>query len=565
MRKLLKSHKAWALCLIPIVTGLCFLWIGRDSRPIHHDESLHALYGLYYYFDPAKFFYKYDPMLHGPLLYHLMPWVYHFLDESLNAVRFLPALSFTLFPLGITFLLKEKLERRFLIPAALLLTSPGFLYWGNFLRHDSLVILLLLGTGFAFHSRFSKFSSIIFLTSIALQFCTKENSYIHLVFILAFTLFDYLVSKKEPLFKAVFKNEKWIIFIGLILSASIYSYYYSGGFNYSSGILDGLYRKSLAYWSNQHSIERLSGPFLTQFFVLLWYDLPILLILIFSVFKIHWSKGILLRLTPFLSLGLGGFFHLYFGSEVPNTSLWSSALKVKLGIDFYGFFFLLATSVTGTWILIKNNARINAFFYYWTFASFFTYSFLGEKVPWLSLYTLISGIIFIALYYKGLNKKILIPLFTFTVLFNGYQAYQLKFINAGNKTEFISQVHTSKAYQKLSIDLRILLDSNKGINVLALRDNTWPLSWFLYKRDGFSYFQAGRDFTEFDVVLEKWPSALKIKDYEVKKLPLRHWWLPDWKQITWGRALTYSFDHKPWNSPGEQYILVYYKKGLLNF
>ncbi len=565
MRKLLKSHKAWLLCLIPIFIGLCLLWLKRDLRPIHHDESLHALYGLYYYFDPAKLFYKYDPMLHGPLLYHLMPWVYHFLDESLSALRFLPALFFTLLPIGFTILLKERLGKRYLIPAALLLTSPGFIYWGNFLRHDGLVLFLLMASGFSIYSRFKKISSIIFLIALALQFCTKENSYIHLVFILAFAFFDYFVSKKDSLIKPLFNNKKWIVIIGIILSAFIYSYYYSGGFRYSEGIIDGLFRKSLAYWSNQHSVERLTGPFLTQFFVLLWYDLPILLILIFSVFKIHWERSLPFRIIPFASLIIGACFHLSYGHDISSASLWSSVFKVKLGIDFYGFFFLLITSVTGTWLLIKNNTRLLAFFYYWTFASFFTYSFLGEKVPWLSLYTLVSGIIFIAYYYKDLKENIFVPLFTITLLFNGYQAYQLKFNNAGSKTEFISQVHTSKDYQKLASDLRLLLDSKKGIEVLALRDNSWPLSWFLYKRDGFSYFQGGRDYTEFDVVLDKWPSQLKIEGYEVKRLPLRHWWVPDWNLLTWSRALSYSFKHKPWNAPGEQYILVYYKKGLLNF
>jgi uncharacterized protein (TIGR03663 family) len=565
MRKLLESHKAWLLCLIPIFIGLGFLWLGRDFRAIHHDESLHALYGLYYYFDPSRYFYKYDPMLHGPLLYHLMPWVFHFFDESLSSIRLLPALFFTLTPLGISFLLKDKLEKRFLIPAALLLTSPSFIYWGGFLRHDSLVLVLLMISGFSFYSRSRKVSSIIFLCAIAFQFCTKENSYIHLLFILGFSLFDYFVSKRTSLFKSVFNNKKWIISIALVLAAFIYSYYYSGAFNYSEGILNGLYRKSLTYWSNQHSVERISGPFLTQFFVLLWYDLPLLLILLFSVFQVHWCQNYFLRALPFISLITASGFHIYYGAEVPSDSFWSSLLKVKLGIDFYGFIFLITTSVTGTWILIKNNSRVCAFFYYWTFASFFTYSFLGEKVPWLSLYILVSGIIFMTIYYKNLKAKIFVPALLVVLSLNGYQAFRLKFINAGSKTEFISQVHTTPKYQKLSTDLGKLLDANMGIKVLSLRDNTWPLSWFLYRRDGFSYHPEGKDYTEYDIVLDKWPSQLKIKGYQVKKLVLRHWWLPDWKQITLTKALSYYFYHKPWNSPGEQYISVYYRKGLLNF
>ena len=47
------------------------------QRPIHHDESLHALYGKYFHDSPKTQYYKYDPLLHGPLLYHLIPYAYH--------------------------------------------------------------------------------------------------------------------------------------------------------------------------------------------------------------------------------------------------------------------------------------------------------------------------------------------------------------------------------------------------------------------------------------------------------------------------------------------------------
>ena len=68
------------------------------------------------------------------------------------------------------------------------------------------------------------------------------------------------------------------------------------------------------------------------------------------------------------------------------------------------------------------------------------------------------------------------PLLALTLLFNGYQAYQLKFKNSGSKTEFISQVHTSEKYQELATILYKKLDANSSLKILALRDNTWPVS-----------------------------------------------------------------------------------------
>jgi predicted membrane-bound mannosyltransferase len=39
----------WAVLILIILTGLLLRWIGLDVRPLHHDESLHAMYGKYYY------------------------------------------------------------------------------------------------------------------------------------------------------------------------------------------------------------------------------------------------------------------------------------------------------------------------------------------------------------------------------------------------------------------------------------------------------------------------------------------------------------------------------------
>ena len=565
MKQLLESKLVWLVLVIPILVGFSFLWTGMDLRVLHHDESLNAIYGLYYYLDPTKQFYKYDPMLHGPLLYHILPWIYHLFDESIASLRIIPTVLFSLIPLGIGLLFKKELGIKVLIPVALLLTGPSYQFWGNFLRHDQLVLALMVISAIAFLPKLKKARPYIFCIAISLQFCTKENSYVHLALLLGFIVFDYLILRKDLFILSNLLKYKAHLVFSVLISFFIYCFYYSAGFNYLEGIVDGLYRKSLFYWANQHAVERISGPFLTQFFVLLWYELPVVALLFFSTIHLHWKRGGFLRFLPIAVLVISFFFHLIYWKGISTASSWDSLFKLKLAIDFYGFFYLLILSVSGTWILLTQKGRLLAFSYYWFMASFFTYSFLGEKVPWLSIYILISGVIFLSLYLKDFNAKILAPILIVSLIYNTYQAYELNFSNSGSKDEFISQVHTTKEYQDISFQLQHHLESNKGINVLAYKGNTWPLTWFLYKRIGYHYHHSGNDFEKYNVVLDNFPSKLKLLEFKRKKVELRHWWVPRWESLTPYKLFKYSFDHKPWNKPGSQKVTVFYKNELLNF
>lgn len=550
---------------LPIIAGLILIWMNLDLRPLHHDESLNAIYGLYYYLNPASQFYKYDPMLHGPLLYHLLPWVYHILDESHFAVRFIPALLFSLIPVGVIIILRKRIGWLALAIAALLITGPSYIYWARFLRHDQLVLFLFLIIGFSFYSSSKKISPYLFLIPFFLQFCVKENAYINLLFWIGFIVFNYLVNKKDLFILKHLTTYKKHLIISIFIGIFFYIFYYSAEFKYSTGILDGLYRKSLSYWFNQHSVERISGPFLTQFFTLFWYELPFILILFSSVIHLHLKSKTILRYLPLVILIIASVLHLIYGQQIPSTSLWNKLAKLKIGLDFYGFFFFLILSISGTWLLIKTKRPLPAFFYYWTMASFFTYSFLGEKVPWLSIYILIPGVIFIGIYLKDINSKILIPCLSLALFFNIYQAIQLNHINTGSNTEFISQVHTTRDYEQLSFKLKSLLEKKDSVKILALKDNTWPLTWYLYGLEGYHYNQMGKQLRDFDIILDSSPTSNEVEGYSKKVIGLRHWWVPNWRRMKFADFLQYPFTHKPWNPSGTQKITVFYKEGLLNF
>ena len=41
--------KEWVLFSLLLVLGLLLRWLLLDMRPYHHDESLHGMYGRYFY------------------------------------------------------------------------------------------------------------------------------------------------------------------------------------------------------------------------------------------------------------------------------------------------------------------------------------------------------------------------------------------------------------------------------------------------------------------------------------------------------------------------------------
>src|SRR4030042_2098188 len=59
------------------------------TRPYHHDESQYARYSYDLY---NILTYKYDPMLHGPFLFHLNALVFFLFGDSDFTARVTPAL-----------------------------------------------------------------------------------------------------------------------------------------------------------------------------------------------------------------------------------------------------------------------------------------------------------------------------------------------------------------------------------------------------------------------------------------------------------------------------------------
>jgi predicted membrane-bound mannosyltransferase len=113
------------------------------SGALHHDESMHAYYSWMY---ATGHGYIHNPLLHGPLLFHLTALTFLLLGESDTTARLMPALFGTVL-VGLPWFLRGP---RFLgrwgalSASALILVSPSILYYSRHLRHDMFTLTLTM-------------------------------------------------------------------------------------------------------------------------------------------------------------------------------------------------------------------------------------------------------------------------------------------------------------------------------------------------------------------------------------------------------------------------------------
>jgi hypothetical protein len=440
-------------------------------RPYHHDESLHGMYGRYFYDWPNNNFYKYDPMLHGPMLYNCMRFIYAMFGDSLWSARTPVAIMGSFFMVA-PFLFRSFFRKQtvLLLTAAIAL-SPTLVYWSRFLREDYWVVSGMLICIYGMILAPARLRALLFLLGITIQWCTKENIFVTLAIVagylvtegvffasqrarlrgtlclLALSIMGYLtcyaigettensfitratvliffsgvaalyllceaavVALREEhddtpsLTTRAFRyiaRHPWETTWALVACMLIYSWFYSAGFRYREGILSGLGYDGFKYWMEQ-------GPFNFHIYVLGWYELPFLIAFLTHValFYRRASSKILLTAAGCVMFTLFALvlanpdeFREFLVYDLLKTYIWKP-LKLKDNKDHICTLLLLAHAPLVTFQHLMRNERKLALTGYLFTATFFAYSYLGEKVPWLSMYPLIFGFPYLALFFE---------------------------------------------------------------------------------------------------------------------------------------------------------------------
>lgn len=197
---------AWGvLILVAVITRIYDV----GTRAMSHDESLHAVYSLDLYRSGS---YQHNPMMHGPLLFHINAFFYMLFGVSDATTRLGPALA------GIGVVAMPWFFRRWLgtlgalLTAFLLLISPSLLFHSRYIRNDIYIALFsmiwVLGLFRFVEEKRIRWLGVM-VGGMAFAFITKENAFMNGAIIGAFAAGVALwrwIREDESLFNSVFAD-----------------------------------------------------------------------------------------------------------------------------------------------------------------------------------------------------------------------------------------------------------------------------------------------------------------------------------------------------------------------
>ena len=149
------------------------------ARAMSHDESLHTYFS---YLLSQGQGYQHNPMMHGPLQFHLIGLTY-FLFGSSDFTSRIPAATFGVLGIAAIWLWRRYLGKvGTLVAASLALISPFLSYYSRYTREDSYIalsfFLMLYAVLRYFESGEHKYFYLI-AGSFVIHYLTKETSFIY--------------------------------------------------------------------------------------------------------------------------------------------------------------------------------------------------------------------------------------------------------------------------------------------------------------------------------------------------------------------------------------------------
>ncbi len=179
------THERLIFAIILLVAVISRLY-NLGLRVMSHDESLHTYFSWLLYKGNG---YQHNPMMHGPLQFHLIALSYFLFGPSDFSAR-LPAALFNLATIVLAWHWRRYLGKAGgLIAGILMVISPIMLFYGRYVREDPYAIfsgvLMLYAVLRYFESGERKYLYVLSAT-LLLHFIDKETSFIYAAELLLF-------------------------------------------------------------------------------------------------------------------------------------------------------------------------------------------------------------------------------------------------------------------------------------------------------------------------------------------------------------------------------------------
>ena len=336
-----KERLAWIALLA--VALILRLWALGD-RPPHHDEAIHCDFA---YTLLTQGTYRYDPVYHGPLIYYVMAPLFALLGTTTLVGRLYPTMA------GVALVAVPLILRRRLGAGAawwsgvLLAISPIMLYFSRFAREDVPVALYTaVGLALFLLVRRKGWKPIPWIgVAAAGHAVMKETVYVTLPLL---GVAAYAVAVRGGVWTSVRRTFAWIdryrVAVGtailwfFVITITLFTVFFAHPEDWAFPV------KAITYWYQQHSVQRVGGPWFYHLTRLALYEfLPIVAALVWVARRRHHLK----RLEIFcLAWGLAALaIYAYLGEKTP----WLDVHQVLPFIPLAGAQLSRTFSAHGRW------------------------------------------------------------------------------------------------------------------------------------------------------------------------------------------------------------------------
>lgn len=529
----------WAASLILVVGILLRQWKLADA-PFHTDEAIHAMYAF------GLGSYNYDPVYHGPLLYHLVAAIFqgNIAGIGLGANDFTARLVPSLLGIGVLALVigpaRQFLGTRAVLwGAALLAISPVMVSYSRRLLHDSLVAVLTLGAVLCFqtarehpsHTPAGRQARIGLAVLLTLFVATKANAFFIIAMLAAFWICTLLSGEAGPLSRLEDRRgpvweqlPAWlpVVMLAFVSAVSIFALRDEGVKDRNETILKWAsvfgcalvwewLRRRPAQWQKQapaddkleaEATPRPAFDFATP---LLAIGISALLFTFLFGHGIHgfagqqpfgqsWSEAwgsppiIGSETTP----GALRRMWVYWSGQQANPRLPGRHDYYLVLMSLYELPILLA-AMAGLVHASRKRTPFTDLLIWWAFTSWTVYAMANEKVPWLMTHMILPLALLAGIWLGSLQLRvssartalIVASLAGFIYLARGVSA--TNFERAADNHEPMFYAQTTEAFRDAMFAGLEQSAALKG-DVWVHRNKQWPMAWYLRdseKRLGF--------------------------------------------------------------------------------
>ena len=506
-----------AFGLLIFVGLLLRLW-DVGGRAMHHDESLHAYYAWKLYVGQG---YSYDPLMHGPLQFEVVPLFYLLFGASAFSARLLAVVLGTAL-IFLPYFLRSYITRPgALLTGLMLAVSPAFVYFSRFIRDDIYLAFfsLLMFVAIVRYIDDPR-PTYLYIATVAgaLAMASMEAAYITFFIFGSFIAFEglreLLIRRDGPILQALRRTtlDTWLTCLAIfaILTVLLYSTFFTNP--------DGI-------WDRHNSL------------------------CLGNCFSLHpqWNtarKDVLGGITYWFaqhSIQRGGQPWFYYLLVLP--------LYEQLAVVF---------GVVGAIYVAVRGSLVRTFLVWWAVLALGLYSWAGEKMPWLSIHIALPLILVAGSFLGAVltsRRRWLITgigtLFTLLLVLEIHSTFLLNYADAANPTEMLIYVQTSQDVPNVVQEISQLSQQRFGGTNMPIGLDTndvggWPFIWYLrdyphvFQTTSFNGPVCGGQYCPVLLMLDPQYNqyAGQLMSHYVAQKYRWNWWFPedykDWFPQHWG-------------------------------